>query len=45
MCSSTGLNKPKVFLTLKPVSLLMPEKPKRTVSHLSLRNELKKLFQ
>lgn len=43
--SSTGLNKPKVFLIPKPVSLLLPEKVKRAVSYLSLRNELNKLFQ
>lgn len=45
MYSSTGLNKPKVFLIPKPVSLLLPEKVKRAVSYLSLRNELNKLFQ
>lgn len=45
MYSSTGLNKPKVFLIPKPVSLLLPGKAKRAISYLSLRNELKKLFQ
>ena len=45
MYSSTGLNKPKVFLIPKPVPLLLPEKAKRAVSYLSLRNELNKLFQ
>lgn len=43
--SSTGLNKPKVFLLPKPVSLLLPQKAKKAVSYLSLRNELNKLFQ